>query len=60
MTTDQPRCENCRHRFDDGFISVLECRRRAPIYANFGQAQKRVFPMVDRKDWCGEFEAKPE
>ena len=57
-------CENCKyfklsrpeHRFG-------ECRRRSPIpqYAVYDELPNQPYaewPLIDKTDWCGEFEPK--
>ena len=46
-------CSECR--FWGTISDPAECRRRAPV-VDGGRA---CWPITQRNDWCGEYEAKP-
>ena len=67
MTTDQPRCENCRWSHPEyhpikTIVLRRECRRSSPSHdpASLQTTLTAIFPTVADGHWCGEFEAKPE
>ena len=55
-------CEACA--FFDQFAIVGQyhiCRRRPPVpngMSGMGGIQRADWPIVDRNDWCGEFETR--
>ncbi|MCU0796332.1 MAG: hypothetical protein MUF31_10395 [Akkermansiaceae bacterium] len=60
-TTATKACENCVHWNADAEEDG-ECRRHAPQLITF-EVDDEVhvesrFPITDKTDWCGDFEAK--
>lgn len=48
------KCENCQYWFE----SNRECRVSHPEYHEVVGMKSCVWPVTDRIDWCGKFQAK--
>lgn len=44
-------CENCNY-YREG-----SCRKHAPSPAGVGASRMARWPLVDKKDWCGDWDA---
>ena len=66
-STDNPEpehfCSNCKWLGEEGFhdsapeVRGPTCRRRAPVATGGMMSGSRtMWPVVDRHDWCGDFE----
>jgi hypothetical protein len=54
-------CENCAFFFSLGNEEFgNECRIKSPIISRISEYEdlRRSFPMVSKKDWCGEIKPK--